>query len=511
MAIGPRLDLRQSQTLVMTPQLRQAIKLLQFSNIEASAFVEEELERNPLLERDETVEFSPTERPALDQLGAALTSAETRVPGSDEYADPHVPDSADLTRSDTLCADGAGPLDTAEYAEPYDPGSASDGAFGGGSSGSQSFEADDRSIDDVAEAAATLREHLGAQLRLSFHDPVERLIGTYLIALLEPSGRLSVESAALATAMGADLAIVEAVRARMMRFEPTGMFARDLRECLAVQLAEKNRLDPAMAALLDNLDVLAKRDHKRLMQLCEVDAADLSDMIAELKRLDPKPGAAWDAAPPQPVVPDVLMRAAQDGSWLLELNPETMPRVLVNQSFTARVLPKASKEDKNFLVEKLQTANWLVKSLQQRAQTILKVASEIVRQQDAFFRHGVGFLRPLILRDIADAVEMHESTVSRVTANKYMATPRGIFELKYFFTTAIAGTSGETHSAEAVRHRIRGMVANETADDVLSDDAIVAILRREGVDIARRTVAKYRDVLRIPSSVQRKREKAVPA
>ena len=356
-----------------------------------------------------------------------------------------------------------------------------------------------------------MREHLGTQLRLSFDDPVERLIGTYLIALLEPSGRLVVESGALATAMGADPALVESVRARMMRFEPTGMFARDLRECLAVQLAEKNRLDPAMATLLDNLDLLARRDTRRLMQLCEVDAADFNDMVAEIKRLDPKPGASWDAAAPLAVVPDVLMRAGQDGSWLLELNPETMPRVLVNQSFTARVLPKASKEDKLFLAEKLQTANWLVKSLQQRAQTILKVAAEIVSQQDGFFRHGVGFLRPLILRDIADAVEMHESTVSRVTANKYMATPRGIFELKYFFTTAIAGTSGETHSAEAVRHRIRNMVAVESADDVLSDDAIVAILRKEGVDIARRTVAKYRDALRIPSSVQRKREKAVPA
>jgi RNA polymerase sigma-54 factor len=185
--------------------------------------------------------------------------------------------------------------------------------------------------------------------------------------------------------------------------------------------------------------------------------------------------------------------------------------VLVNEAYHARVSAKVGREERHFLGENLSNANWLVKSLQQRAQTIMKVAAEIVRQQDAFFRHGVGFLRPLILRDIADAVEMHESTVSRVTANKYVATPRGIFELKYFFTTAIAGTSGEAHSAEAVRHRIRAMVANETADDVLSDDAIVAVLRREGVDIARRTVAKYREALRIPSSVQRKREKAVPA
>jgi RNA polymerase sigma-54 factor len=213
----------------------------------------------------------------------------------------------------------------------------------------------------------------------------------------------------------------------------------------------------------------------------------------------------------QPLIPDILMRAAPDGAWILELNPETLPRVLVNQSFTTRVMAKASREEKAFVAEKLQTANWLVKSLQQRSQTILKVAAEIVRQQDAFFRRGVGYLRPLILRDIAEAVEMHESTVSRVTSHKYVATPRGIFELKYFFTTAIAGTSGESHSAEAVRHRIREMVASEAVEDVLSDDAIVAVLRREGVDIARRTVAKYREALRIPSSVQRKREKAVPA
>jgi RNA polymerase sigma-54 factor len=290
------------------------------------------------------------------------------------------------------------------------------------------------------------------------------------------------------------------------------MFARDLKECLSVQLAERNRLDPCMQALLDNLELLARRDHRRLMALCEVDAADLNDMIAELRRLDPKPGANWDAASPAPLVPDVLMRVAPDGGWILELNPETLPRVLINHTFTARVLPRASREDKAFLTEKLQTASWLVKSLRQRAQTILKVASEIVRQQDNFFRQGVGSLRPLILRDIADAVEMHESTVSRVTANKSIATPRGTLELKYFFTTAIAGTAGgETHSAEAVRYRIREMVAAETADEVLSDDAIVAVLRREGVDIARRTVAKYREALHIPSSVQRKREKAVPA
>ncbi len=297
----------------------------------------------------------------------------------------------------------------------------------------------------------------------------------------------------------------------MQQFEPVGLFARDLRDCLAAQLAERNRLDPAMVALLDNLDLLARRDLRALMAACEVDAEDLADMVAEIRALDPKPGAGFDAAPPQPIIPDVLMRALPDGSWHLELNPETLPRVLVNQRFHARVRGQVAREDRPWLAEQFASANWLVKSLQQRAETILKVAAETVRRQDGFFRHGIGHLRPLILRDVAEGVEMHESTVSRVTANKYIATPRGIFELKYFFTTAIAGVDGETHSAEAVRSRIRSLVGAETASAILSDDAIVAALRREGVDIARRTVAKYRDALRIPSSVQRKREKAVPA
>jgi RNA polymerase sigma-54 factor len=272
-----------------------------------------------------------------------------------------------------------------------------------------------------------------------------------------------------------------------------------------------------MQALLDNLELLARRDMRALVRLCGVDAEDMAEMVAELKRLDPKPGAGFDDDPAPMLVPDVLMRRApimpepDAPDWILELNPETLPRVLVNRGFHARTLVGANREVRAFLAEQYQSANWLVKSLEQRANTILKVSAEIVRRQDAFFHHGVSHLRPLILRDVAEAVEMHESTVSRVTANKYIATPRGNFELKYFFTTAIGGTGGETFSAEAIRHRIRNMVDAESTADILSDDAIVAMLKREGVDIARRTVAKYREALHIPSSVQRKREKAVPA
>ncbi|PPQ31700.1 RNA polymerase factor sigma-54 [Rhodopila globiformis] len=499
MAIAPRLDLRQSQTLVMTPQLRQAIKLLQFSNIEVNAFVEEELERNPLLERDDTADAPIGERAAPDQIAPPA---------------PAAVDSADAVEAGTLPSETAAPLDI-DTSNSYDPGGISDGApLGGridGSGGSHSFDADDRTIEDFAGDELCLRDHLGEQLRLNIGDPVDRMIGAHLIALLCPAGRLTAEPAAIARAMGLPLEQVEAVRARMMRFDPVGLFARDLKECLAAQLAERNRLDPAMQALLDNLDLLARRDNRRLMAVCEVDAEDLADMIAEIRALDPKPGASFDTTPPQLVVPDLLMRQAPDGGWIIELNPETMPRVLVNERFYAKVAPRAKKDEKVFLTERLANANWLVRSLQQRAQTILKVASEIIRQQEAFLRLGVAHLRPLILRDIAEAVELHESTVSRVTANKYIATPRGTFELKYFFTTAIQGTNGDAHSAEAVRHRIRTLIDREPPSDVLSDDALVIVLRREGIDIARRTVAKYREALRIPNSVQRRREKTVPA
>jgi RNA polymerase sigma-54 factor len=496
MALGPRLEFRQSQSLVMTPQLRQAIKLLQFSNMEVAAFVDEEIERNPLLDRDERPEIIG-ERPTPDMAERPIESA----------------DSADMVSAATMPEAADSPLDH-EF-DGYEAMGPADGmtmpSSLSGSGGTQNFETDDRGLEDILETKASLREQLGEQLRLTFPDRAERLIGAHLIALLEPSGRLSADPMEIAHALGADIEHVEAVRFRMMAFEPVGMFARSLAECLAAQLRERNRLDPCMDALLENLDHLGRRDFKRLMTLCAVDAEDLHEMIAEIRALDPKPGANWETSQLQPVIPDVLMRAAPGGDWILELNPDTMPRVLVNEAFYARISKNAERETKTFLAERMATANWLVKSLHQRATTILKVASEIVRRQDGFFRHGVSHLRPLILRDIADEVQLHESTVSRVTANKYIATPRGIFELKYFFTTAIAGSGGESHSAEAVRHRIRAMVGAEMADDILSDDAIVATLRKEGVDIARRTVAKYREALRIPSSVQRKREKAAMA
>ncbi|MCH8925660.1 MAG: RNA polymerase factor sigma-54 [Proteobacteria bacterium] len=500
MAVTQRLELRQSQSLVMTPQLQQAIKLLQLSSMELAAYVERELERNPLLERDEGTEGEESDR------------AEADAPAGEAAVEP--PDSLDLTQAESLPANAEAPLDT-DFENLYDsgPGDAWAGSAGSQRTGKDSggrFETDERSIDQRLSERVTLRGHLLEQLQMDIRDPVERMIGIHLIEMLDEAGYLTGEIEQVARALDCDLARVEATLAAVQRFDPPGIFARSLRECLALQLADRNRLDPAMAAMLDHLQLVAKRDLAALGRICGVEDEDLADMLAEIKSLDPKPAQAYDFEIAEPIVPDVLMRRSPDGGWIVELNSATLPRVLVNARYYTLVAGKArSKAEKDYISEQFQSANWLVRSLHQRATTILKVAGEIIRQQDGFFRKGVRHMKPLTLRQIAEVIEMHESTVSRVTSNKYIATPRGIYELKYFFTSAIPGTDGQVHSAESVRHRIKALVDAENGTEILSDDTIVELLRRDGVDIARRTVAKYRGAMRIPSSVQRRRDKAV--
>lgn len=480
MALTQRMELRTSQALVMTPQLQQAIKLLELSNQELTAYVESELEQNPLLERDEGDE---REAEASEPLAS----------GGEDGADPEG------------IEEGADPFDDA--AELADDGVAWDTR--GRSRG------DGAALDDTLEQTLTreidLREHLLTQLGLDIVDPTDRLIGVQLIDLLDDAGYIAGELSQVASLLDCPLARVEATLEKLQRFDPPGIFARNLRECLALQLRDRNRLDPAMQALLDHLDLLAKRDRESLMRLCGVDAEDLADMAAEIRALNPKPALAFDRTTAPPVQPDIIMRRHPDGGWIVELNNDTLPRVLVDRTYYARVIGGVRrKADREYLAERLGAANWLVKSLHQRATTILRVASEIIRQQDGFFRHGVQHLRPLIRRDIAAALELHESTVSRVTTNKYIATPRGLYELRYFFTTAIASSGGgDAHSAESVRSRIRQLVDAETIQSVLSDDQLVDLLRAESIDIARRTVAKYRESMRIPSSVQRRRDKSL--
>jgi RNA polymerase sigma-54 factor len=512
MAATQRLELRQRQSLVMTPQLQQAIKLLQLSNLELAAEVDRELEQNPLLDRDEGANDSLLEGPAADQQETADDSAYEAGGDSGDGAGGDDLDVLARTATEALPERADEPLDT-DYENVYTNGAAGEGPGSEPSFASRgaapSGEEGDHSLEQRLSDTVTLRQHLTQQLQLEVPDPIGRAIGACLIDLLDESGYLTGDLGELAQQLGCDIARIETVLAVLQGFEPTGIFARSLAECLALQLRERDRYDPAMQVLVANLELLAKGEHARLKKLCGVDQEDLIDMIGEIKALDPRPALSFDGEAAPPVIPDVLMRPDRRGGWIVELNSETVPRVLVNSDYFALVSTRVrSRKEREYLNERLQSANWLVKALHQRATTILKVASEIVRQQDAFFRKGVEHMKPLTLRDIATEIEMHESTVSRVTSNKYMATPRGTFELKYFFTAAIAGADGTSHSAEAVRHRIKVLIDAENRREVLSDDTIVELLRKDGVDIARRTVAKYREAMRIPSSVQRRRDKA---
>jgi RNA polymerase sigma-54 factor len=502
MALTQRLQIRQSQALVMTPQLMQAIKLLQLSNLDLVAYVEAELERNPLLDlsaEDERPEDKPNDAPAARDESSA--GGEAWSEGEGQPNGHTIDERLDISSEDVF-PDDVPPSRprTSDVPAGYSEWAAV--GTGGRNDGDYNLEA-------FVSAETTLADWLREQLALAVADPARRMIGLYLIDLVDEAGYLGGDLAAVAERLGTSVTEVEAVLGIVQGFDPPGIAARDLAECLALQLKERNRFDPAMAALITRLDLLARRDFAVLRKICGVGDEDLADMIAEIRRLNPKPGLAFGSAIVQPIVPDVFVRPGPDGGWIVELNSDTLPKVLVNQSYYAEVSATTRRDaEKSYLADCLQNATWLVRALDQRARTILKVANEIVRQQDGFFARGVEHLRPLNLKTVAEAIGMHESTVSRVTANKYMATSRGIFELKYFFTSAIAAAhGGEAHSAEAVRHRIKQLIDAESAADVLSDDTIVDRLRTAGIDIARRTVAKYREAMRIPSSVQRRREK----
>jgi RNA polymerase sigma-54 factor len=499
MALTQKLQLRQSHALVMTPQLMQAIKLLQLSNLDLVGYVESELERNPLLERS----------------GESEVEGEPQAPEREAAADGPAADwtEGNFAAGGEVAAERPdGEVNGADDAEVVPPRASADASAGyadwnGAGTGRQADG--EYNLEAFVSAERTLADHLAEQLVLAVVDPVRRLIGQYLIDLVDEAGYLNGDLAQVADKLGARRSEVDAMLAILQSFDPPGVCARNLTECLSIQLRERNRFDPAMQALVAHLDLLAKRDIAGLKRACGVSEEDLIDMIAEIRHLNPKPGLAFGTTLVQPIVPDVFVRPAADGGFAVELNSETLPKVLVNQSYYAQVAKTTRNvKDKTYLADCLQTATWLIRALDQRARTILKVATEIVRQQDAFFAHGVQHLRPLNLKTVADAIAMHESTVSRVTANKYMATTRGIFELKYFFTSAIAAADGsEAHSAEAVRHRIKQLIDAEGPHAVLSDDTIVEKLRGAGIEIARRTVAKYREAMRIPSSVQRRREK----
>lgn len=487
MALGPRLDLRQSQSLVMTPQLQQAIKLLALSNLELEDYLSDALASNPLLEMDGGGE---------GEAGDA---------GENFAAEPEAPLAASDGGADTMLAGDApvsDDLDVDFDTETFHHDSASDGIL---STGSDSEGID---FDGFASAEGSLCDHLLRQAGERFGG-IELLIAEQIIGQIDAAGYLRADIAELADQLGVPRVDVEAVLAEVQRFDPSGVGARDLAECIAIQAREADRYDPAMATLIAHLDLLAKGALPQLKRICGVDDEDMADMIRELRAYDPRPGLRFDNEAAEPVVPDVFVRPVK-GGWAIEINGATLPRLLVNRRYYSELVKGAAAKSRAWLSEQLADANWLVRALDQRQRTIVKVTSEIVKQQDGFFHHGVSAMRPLTLRQVAEAIGMHESTISRVTSNKYLACPRGLFELKYFFSSGISATDGEgAASAEAIKSRIAKLIEGEDGKAILSDDAIAVLLAKEGHDIARRTVVKYREAMGIGSSVQRRRQKAL--
>lgn len=478
MAFSQKFDMLQTQGLVMTPQLQQAIKLLQLSNLELSQLVAEEIEQNPLLSSD---------NPDIIDHNTGIEHSE----------DHEIYSSEDKENYENLWTNDEAKSLTQKKDESYI-------STGAGSS----YGSDDKSwIETTIAEEKNLKDFLHEQLAVDINDPKERIMGTLLIDMLDEAGYVNTSFKKLSDILGCSESDIENVLKKLQKFDPPGIFARDLSECLSIQLKEKNRLDPAMKSLLDNLDLVAKRDIETLLKICEVDKEDLMDMVSEVQALNPKPAFEYACTEVNSVTPDVLMKKHTDGGWLLEINSDTLPKVSVQKEYYSIVTKNVtSKKDKEYLTEQMQSANWLIRAIEQRTQTILKVATEIVRRQDAFFENGIEHLVPMTLKDVAEIIGMHESTVSRVTNNKYIETPVGVFELKFFFSSSISNNhEGDDHSSESVKSKINQLVKSENKDMIYSDEQISQLLKQQGIDIARRTVAKYREMLNIPSSAQRKR------
>ena len=494
MALGPRLDLRQSQSLVMTPQLQQAIRLLAASNLEIETFIGEALEANPLLE------------------AGAVSSEDNGAPGE--------PD--DIPReeftSDQLMAQGQGEseapidLDTSALDRDRDTG---DGARGGtdwGSAGGIAGGEDLPGIEATSASSMTLGEHLDSQIGAVATSDKEAFVARHIVGLLDDAGYLPFDLRDIAIDLGISVELAEDALTVVQMLEPVGVGARGLAECLALQAKEADRYDPCMAALIDNLELVAKGDVARLKRLCGVNDEDFADMLHELREFDPKPGLAFAPVSDSAIIPDILLKDNGKGGWDIALNEDTLPRLVVNRSYYVELSDGSpDKETHGWLKEKLADAHWLIRALDQRQKTILKTAAEIVKQQEGFFRKGVSELRPLTLREVAEEIEMHESTVSRVTSNKYLHCERGCFELKYFFSSGVGkiggSGDGEGASSEAIKARIKALTDAEDPKKVLSDQKLVDLLKEEGFDLARRTVAKYREAIGIGSSAQRRRAK----
>ncbi len=475
MALYPRLDLRPEQNLTLTPQLRQAIKLLELSNLELTDYLQQAALDNPFLTLEEPESDTPVSSEPSEITHDTGDISDLK---SEDYDNLWSGESEETSWKDTNARDGRWGDDFAGFAS-------------------------------IESEPLTLREHLLSQLNTDLTDFREKLVGRYLIESVDETGYLTLDLKETALRFGCSRAFLEEVLKKLQRFDPSGVCARSLEECLRLQLSDKGKLDSSMEKLLSNLDLLARGKLEKLTKIVGCDLETLRAKIYELRSLDPKPGLKFERSTIAPLIPDVFVRKnIETGEWRVALNQATLPRLLIDQDYTFTLKKgEADKKTKRYLQERFSSANWLIRALDQRARTILNVSIEIVKHQQKFFEQGIVGLRPLALKDIALAVAMHESTISRVTSHKYVGTPRGVFELKYFFTNALSGIiEGAEFATEAVRHRIKEMVDAENKEKPLSDDQIVEKLEIEGIHVARRTIAKYREALGIPSSYQRRRD-----
>ena len=490
MAVTPRLEIKQSQSLLMTPQLRQAINLLQLNNIELGELIEEELSRNPLLEKEDSYlgeqadNFSHT----IDTPPAEPQTTEEEFKTDLDY---------DTGFDDDFGSDREGYELDSDYSW-NDYYKTKDNRFG---------EADFDYCEQRLSDKKSLYQLVTEQINVNFPSAADPIIAQQLCEHLDGAGYFRGDVEEIAKRLRTSKERVSGVLEKMKGFEPSGIFATSLGECLTIQLKDINRYDPSIAELLKNLPLLATGKYKELKQLCQASDEDLATMIADIKSLNPKPAASYEHDTTSYIVPDVFVRRQKNGNYQVELNSLSLPRLLINHHYYSELSNK-DKNAKRYLKENLSSANFLIKAMHQRATTILRVSEEIVRQQRDFFDYGIEKLRPLSLKDIAYNLEMHESTVSRVTSNKYIHTPRGLFELKFFFSAAAGSYIGnEDTSTMAIKHKIKQLINDEKPQAILSDDKLVELLGQEGIKIARRTVAKYREALNIPTSAERKRQK----
>ncbi|WP_115720028.1 RNA polymerase factor sigma-54 [Gallaecimonas mangrovi] len=492
----PSLQLRIGQQLTMTPQLQQAIRLLQLSSLELQQEIQAALDANPLLEEGQEDDFDEPQSQGNSDDGDNDSDTAT-ADSSDDYDDAAAePDTSDVMEERKLDEDL--PVD-ASWDEVYSASTSSGPAV----------SSDDDSLYQ-GETVEDIQQHLLWQMRLTPFSETDQAVALAIIDAIDPDGYLRQSCEEILEGLAIEdleLDEVQAVLKRIQHFDPVGVAARSLQECLLIQLAQFTPdtpwLSEARMLIQEHIDLLGNRDYRTLMRVTKLKEDELREALRVIQGLNPRPGSVVSSEEPQYVIPDLSV-TKRSGRWVVELNPDAMPKVRINQQYAAMSRHARNPSDGQFIRSHLQEAKWFLKSLESRNETLLKVARCIVQFQQGFFEYGEEYMKPMVLNDIAEAVDMHESTISRVTTQKYLHTPRGIFELKYFFSSHVATDDGGECSSTAIRAFIKKLVAEENTAKPLSDSKMVELLAEQGIQVARRTIAKYREALNIPPSNQRK-------